>query len=90
MGWIGSGSLIAIEIQIQNYYYNIWDKQPNGLDPCPLDLSLASLHNPQNLGKKKKKKKEKQGIGCIGCIRTQPINVSFCKVNPSSLGDRGE
>ncbi len=90
MGWIGSRSPIAIEIQFQNYYYNIWDKQPNGLDPSPLDLSLASLHNPPNLGKKEKEKKEKVLDEGIGCIRTQPINVSFCKVNPSSLGDHGE
>jgi hypothetical protein len=82
MSWIGSQFPIAIEIQFQNYNYNIWDKQLNGLDPSPLDLSLASLHNPPNLGRKKE-----EGIGCI---RTQPINVSFCKVNPSSLGDHGE
>jgi hypothetical protein len=53
MSWIGSRSPIAIEIQFQNYYCNIWHKQPNGLDPSPLDLSLASLHNPPNLENKK-------------------------------------
>ncbi len=73
-GWVGLGLgfPIAIEIQFQNYYSNIWDKQPNGLDPSPLDLSLASLHNPPNLGKKRKKKKKKKVLDVLDVLENSP------------------